>query len=176
MTGPLIPTEVETERLLLRQPVESDADALLAVFDVEVVGYLGGQVPDRDELWRSVATWLGHWVLRGYGMHTWVEKATGTVVGRGGLWYPSGWPQLEVGWTLGRAYWGRGYASEAAGAALDLAWRHLRPDWVCSVIAPDNVRSQAVARRLGGRRVERRMLRDIPVDIWRHDPPAGARA
>ncbi len=167
---PLIPIEVETERLLLRLPVEADADALLPVFDAEVVRYLDGNVPSRDDLWRSIATWLGHWELRGYGMHTWVEKATGAVVGRGGLWYPSGWPQLEVGWTLGRSHWGRGYATEAGRAALDLAWRHLAPDWVCSVIHPDNGRSHQVARRLGGQVVGTQTLRGFPVEIWRYDP------
>jgi RimJ/RimL family protein N-acetyltransferase len=170
---PLIPTELETERLLLRRPVEGDAAALLPLFDAEVVRYLDGKVPTLDDVWRAVATWLGHWEMRGYGLHTWVEKATGTVVGRGGLWFPSGWPQLEVGWALGRAHWGTGYATEAGQATLDLAWRHLTPDWVCSVIHPDNVRSQAVARRLGGRPGERRTLRDQPVEIWRYDrPPA----
>jgi RimJ/RimL family protein N-acetyltransferase len=169
VTAPLIPTEVETERLVLRRPVDADADALLAVFDAEVVRYLDGHVPWRDDMWRSIATWLGHWELRGYGMHTWVEKATGTVVGRGGLWYPAGWPQLEVGWTLGRSHWCKGYATEAARASLELAWRHLDPAWVCSVIHPDNVRSQAVADRLGGRVVERRTVRGFPAEIWRYD-------
>jgi RimJ/RimL family protein N-acetyltransferase len=169
VTAPLIPAQVETERLALRRPLESDADDLLPVFDAEVVRYLDGHVPTRDDLWRSIATWLGHWELRGYGMYTWVEQATGAVVGRGGLWYPSGWPQLEVGWTLGRAHWGRGYATEAGRAALDLAWRHLDADWVCSVVHPDNTRSQAVAARLGGRVVDRRTVRRSPAEIWRYD-------
>jgi RimJ/RimL family protein N-acetyltransferase len=169
MTAALVPAEVETERLVLRRPVETDADALLPVFDAEVVRYLDGHVPSRDDLWRSIATWLGHWEMRGYGMYTWIEKATGAAVGRGGLWYPSGWPQLEVGWTLGRAHWGHGYATEAGRASLDLAWRHLDADWVCSLIHPDNARSQAVAERLGGRVVDHRTVRGSPAGIWRYD-------
>jgi RimJ/RimL family protein N-acetyltransferase len=169
---PLIPTEVETERLLLRRPVESDVAGLLPLFDAQVVRYLDGKVPTFDDMWRAVATWLGHWDMRGYGMYTWVDRVTGAVVGRGGLWNPSGWPQLEVGWTLGRQHWGRGYATEAGRAALDLAWEHLAPDWVCSVIHPDNAASQAVARRLGGRPTDRRTLRGFPVEIWRYDAPA----
>ncbi len=105
---PLIPTEVETERLLLRRPVESDVAGLLPLFDAQVVRYLDGKVPTFDDMWRAVATWLGHWDMRGYGMYTWVDRVTGTVVGRGGLWNPSGWPQLEVGWTLGRHALGPG--------------------------------------------------------------------
>src|SRR5687768_10056824 len=115
----------------MRRPVEADVDGLLPLFDAEVVRYLDGQVPARDDMWRAVATWIGHWELRGYGMTTWIERDTGTIVGRGGLWFPDGWPQLEVGWTVGRAWWGRGYAAEAGAAALALAWRHLDPPWVC---------------------------------------------
>jgi RimJ/RimL family protein N-acetyltransferase len=168
---PLIPTVVETERLVLRRPEEADVTALVPLFDAEVVRFLDGVVPDEHAQWRAVAGWLGHWELRGYGMYTWVERDTGAVVGRGGLWFPAGWPQLEVGWMLGRGWWGRGYATEAGRAALDLAWRHLDPDWVCSVIHPDNARSQAVARRLGAVPGERRTLVGHPVEIWRYDRP-----
>jgi RimJ/RimL family protein N-acetyltransferase len=171
MVEPLIPTHLETERLLLRRPVEEDAAALAPLFDVDVVRYLDGHVPTADDMWRSIATWLGHWELRGYGLHTWVERATGEVVGRGGLWNPPDWPQVEVGWALGTAWWGRGYATEAGAASLDLAWRHLAPDWVCSVIDPGNRTSQAVARRLGGRLYERRTIRRRPADVWRYEPP-----
>jgi RimJ/RimL family protein N-acetyltransferase len=140
--------------------------------DPEVVRYLGGGVADRHRLWRAIAEWLGHWELRGYGMWTWVERATGTVVGRGGLWNPSGWPHLEVGWTLGRAHWGHGYATEAGRAALAAAWTHLGPDWVCSVIHPGNAPSQRVAQRLGGRLDRHIELGGQPVDLWRYDRPA----
>ena len=171
---PLIPVEVETERLVLRRPVEDDVDALLPLFDdAEVVRYLSGEIPTRHDMWRAVAGWVGHWDWRGYGISTWVEKATGTVVGRGGLWFPGGWPQLEVGWTVGRAWWGRGYATEAAQACLALAWECIGPPWVCSVIHPDNVRSQAVARRLGATEPgDVGRLWGHPVQVWRYDRPA----
>jgi RimJ/RimL family protein N-acetyltransferase len=168
---PLIPTRYDTERLRLHRPVEDDVDALLPLFDAEVVRYLDGKVPDRDDMWRGVCTWIGHWELRGFGMYTWVDKETRAVVGRGGLWFPSGWPQLEVGWTLGRAFWGRGYATEVGRAMLTLGWEALAPPWMCSVIHPDNTASQAVAERLGGRPVESRVLRGFPVDIWRYERP-----
>ena len=170
---PLIPLEVETKRLVLRRPVESDIEALVALFDdPEVVRYLSGEIPTAHEMWRAVAGWVGHWAWRGYGMTTWVEKATGTIVGRGGLWVPGGWPQLEVGWTLGRDWWGRGYATEAAGACLALAWEHLDPPWICSVIHPDNVRSQQVARRLGATEPDRtETLIGHPVQVWRYERP-----
>ena len=68
---------------------------------------------------------------------------------------------------------GHGYATEAGRAALDLAWRHLDPEWICSLIHPDNVRSQAVAERLAGRVVERQTVRGSPAEIWRYDREVG---
>ena len=136
-----------TERLTLRGPRAADFEAVADFLGSERARYVGGR-RSRREAWLTFAGLVGHWELRGYGMWTWVEKDTASVVGRGGLWNPLGWPQLEVGWMLGRPYWGRGYATEVGRAALALAWAGLAPDWVCSVIHPDNQASQAVARRL----------------------------
>jgi RimJ/RimL family protein N-acetyltransferase len=144
------PLEHETARLKLRQLREADLDAYAAMMaDAEVVKYLGdGKPVDRPNAWRSMAAILGHWTLRGFGFWALEEKATGALVGRGGLWFPEGWPQLEVGWTLQRSAWGKGYATEVGRAALELAFsRGL--DEVCSVIMPQNVRSIRVAQRLG---------------------------
>jgi RimJ/RimL family protein N-acetyltransferase len=49
------------------------------------------------------------------------EQSTSAMIGRIGLWNPEGWPQMEVGWTLRRAYWGQGFAVEAAQASIDYA-------------------------------------------------------
>ena len=73
------------------------------------------------------------------------------MVGRVGCWRPEGWPGLEVGWTLRRRFWGRGYATEAARASLEYAFTTLDQPRVISLIAPDNVNSIRVAERLGER-------------------------
>jgi RimJ/RimL family protein N-acetyltransferase len=61
---------------------------------------------------------VGHWRLKGVG--TWVaeEKATGAFLGMIGFWEPESWPGFELGWQLAPRYWGRGFASEGARAAL----------------------------------------------------------
>ena len=51
-----------------------------------------------------MAVFVGHWALRGYGLWAAEERCTGKFVGRIGLWNPEGWPGLEVGWLLDRAY------------------------------------------------------------------------
>jgi RimJ/RimL family protein N-acetyltransferase len=96
-----------------------------------------------------MAVHLGHWSLRGYGQWALQERATGQLVGRAGLWQPEGWPGLEVGWLLGRRYWGRGYATEAGAAALAYAFDELGAEHVISLIRPENRGSIRVAERLG---------------------------
>ncbi|MBK7862792.1 MAG: GNAT family N-acetyltransferase [Archangiaceae bacterium] len=144
------PFELQTPRLLLRQLRESDLDAHTEMMgDPEVVRFLGDGKPlDRAQSWRTLAGILGHWQLRGYGFWALEEKGTGAFVGRAGLWRPEGWPMLEVGWTLARAHWGKGYATEAGRAALEVAFEAGATE-VCSLIMPDNVRSIRVAVGLG---------------------------
>jgi len=161
---------IETERLILRDWRAGDFDALAAFYsDAEVMKFLGG-VMERNDAWRSLAGAIGHWHLRGYGTWAVERKSDGALVGRVGLLNPEGWPGLEVGWTLGKPYWGQGYASEAAAAARDYAFMTQPVTRVISCIDADNTPSQAVARRIGETRGEVALLRvagkDLPVDIW----------
>jgi RimJ/RimL family protein N-acetyltransferase len=83
-----------------------------------------------------------------------------------GLHFPEGWPEREVGWALSRAYWGRGYAFEAAAAALRVAFDML--DWprAISLIAPLNQRSIRLAERLGERFERSILLRGNTVALY----------
>jgi RimJ/RimL family protein N-acetyltransferase len=150
----LIPT-LETPRLRLRAFRNEDLDAYAAACaDAEVMRFLGaGTTLDRGEAWRSMAGFLGHWHLRGFGMWALEEKASGEFVGRSGFLQPEGWPGFELGWTLARPHWGKGYATEAARRALDFAFADMQRDRVISLIRPANLRSIAVAERLGEARV-----------------------
>jgi RimJ/RimL family protein N-acetyltransferase len=128
---------------------ESDTDAYAEMLaDPEVMRFLGKPLP-RAEAWRNMALVIGHWQLRGYGFWGVEERASGELVGRVGCWRPEGWPGFEIGWALRRAFWGRGYATEAARASLSYAFTALRQSRVISLIAPDNVNSRRVAERLG---------------------------
>jgi RimJ/RimL family protein N-acetyltransferase len=145
--------ELETARLLLRALGPGDLDAYAAMYaDAEVMRFLeDGRPLDRAAAWRSMAVHLGHWRLRGYGQWALVERTTGELVGRAGLWQPEGWPGLEVGWLLGRPYWGHGFATEAARAAVAHAFNVVGAERVISLIRPDNHASIRVAERLGER-------------------------
>lgn len=141
---------LETERLVLRgwKPEDFDPYARFMA-DPEVTRYLTGEPMSRADAWRNMATLIGHWHLRGYGMWVVERKSDAAFLGRVGMHYPENWPGIEVGWTLGREYWGKGYATEAARAAMDYAFLTQNLSKVISVIQIDNAPSQAVAKRLG---------------------------
>ena len=140
---------LETERLYLRQFREADLDAYAEMCaDVEVMRYIG-QPLSRFEAWRSMAAMLGHWQLRGYGLWAVEEKGSGEMIGRIGCWRPEGWIDFEIGWTLRRTHWGKGYAIEAARASVQYAFEQLNRSHIISLIHPENWRSIRVADQLG---------------------------
>ena len=140
---------IETERLRLRAWRDDDFDAYAAmVADTEVTRFVGGAVA-RNDAWRGLTSMIGHWVLRGYGLWAVERKSDGALVGRVGVQYPEGWPSTELAWTLGRLFWGQGYATEAAEASLDWGFRTLPLPKLISLIDPENHASQKVAQRLG---------------------------
>jgi RimJ/RimL family protein N-acetyltransferase len=142
---------LETPRLLLRPFRESDWEAYSRLCaDEEVMRYIGtGVTLTRDESWRSMANFLGHWQLRGYGMWAVESKQGGIFLGRVGFHDPPGWPGFELGWTLAREHWGKGYAREAALAALAYAFEALGRKRVISLIRHGNARSIRVAEAIG---------------------------
>ena len=156
-------TVLETDRLLLRPPVPEDAEALAPLYaDPEVMRYLGdGRTLEREETERSVRRMIEAWKADGFGLFTTVRKKDEAVVGRVGLivWNPETWQttrtgadgptELEVGYTLGRPFWGQGYATEAAGAVRDFALNGLGADRVIALIIHGNTASENVAHKLG---------------------------
>ena len=140
-----------TPRLLLRMWREDDLEPYARmVADPEVVRFLGDGKPlSRAEAWRQMALIVGHWHLRGYGMWAVEERSTGRLAGRIGFFNPEGWPGFELGWTLAREHWGKGYATEGAGKALEYLFRQTSREEVISLIRPENEASIRVAERLG---------------------------
>jgi RimJ/RimL family protein N-acetyltransferase len=155
-------TLLETERLRLRQFAETDFDSYADLCaDAEVMRYVGDRgALSREDAWRQLAMLVGHWALRGYGMWAVDELTSGAFVGRVGLHYPEGWPEPELAWTIDRRFWGRGYAFEAATAALNVAFSMLGWSRAISLIAPPNLRSIRLAQRLGERFERNLVMRD----------------
>ena len=96
--------ELQTERLVMRGFRDEDLDELAAInADPEVTRWVGDENGlTREDTWRRIAYWVGHWELRGFGQWALIERDSGGLVGRAGLLQPEGWPGLEVGWLVGR--------------------------------------------------------------------------
>jgi RimJ/RimL family protein N-acetyltransferase len=143
---------LETERLLLRWLREDDFEQFARMCrDPEVMHFLGGTLETDIDVWRQMTSIMGHWYFRGYGIWGVEEKSSGRLIGRIGLLNPIGWPGFELGWTLARESWGKGYATEGAQQALAYAFNEVGRDHVISCIAPANIASIKVAERLGER-------------------------
>jgi RimJ/RimL family protein N-acetyltransferase len=167
---------LETERLILRMWREDDLDQYAEFCaDPEVMRFLGGKTFSLAETWRQMAFMVGHWHLRGYGHWALEEKSSGRFIGRLGFLNPVGWPGFELGWTLGRKFWGKGYATEGARRALDYAFTELDRGHVISCIHPDNSPSIRVAQRLGEKLEGEAEILGIKVLVYGVDRPAGAK-
>lgn len=169
--------ELETERLVLRPLAPGDAEDHIAMMgEAEMVPFLTpNNTPEsRMDRWRQFASYLGHWQIRGFGWFSVFEKSSGDWVGRVGPWMPEGWPGLECGWSIRSAHWGKGYAPEAAIAAIRWAFdQYPSLDRIISLIDPKNHNSQAVAKKIGEAKTgEQCQLWHFELDIWAADREA----
>jgi RimJ/RimL family protein N-acetyltransferase len=161
---------LETPRLILRPSQIGDFHAYAKYMgDAESARFLGG-TQSLPAAWRGFLQIAGAWHLQGFSMFSVIAKKSGDWIGRVGPWMPEGWPGPEVGWGIARRHCNQGYATEAAAASIDWAFRNLGWNEVIHAIAPDNTASQAVARKLGAHNRGRKRLpppyEDSIVDIW----------
>jgi len=174
---PAAPT-LDTPRLILRGWRPEDFEPYAAMLaDDETARFITaqGRGLSRSEAWNETVWLVGHWQLLGCGMFVVEERSTGAFLGRVGPLQPPWWPAFEIGWSLAPGARGRGYATEAARAAIDWSFETFPLDRIVSIIHPDNEASRKVAERLGQRRTGERFtpFRD-PCDVWemrREDRP-----
>lgn len=135
-----------TARLRLRGHSRSDLDRLCDLMGSDHARFMGGPMPRKDA-WRWLASEVAMWDLMGHG--AWgIEASDGRFIGQVGLLKPPHFPEVEIGWTLLPEAEGKGYAFEAASAALAWAWDQ-GFETLVSYITPENTRSRALAGRLG---------------------------
>ncbi len=144
---------VHTDRLLLRPWCEDDLEPFAALnADPAVMEHFAKPL-ERAESDAFVARIRAHFAREGFGF--WAVEAPGIapLVGMVGLARPAFeahfTPCVEIGWRLARDYWGRGYATEAARAALGYGFEQLDLDEIVAFTATGNVRSRAVMERIG---------------------------
>jgi RimJ/RimL family protein N-acetyltransferase len=166
----LAPERILTPRLELRLFRLGDHEAYSRMCaDPQVMRYIGtGEPHGPDITWRSIAGFLGHWDLLGYGQWAVVRRDDGALLGRCGFFDPYGWPGFELGYLFGKEHWGRGYAREAARAALDVAVGTLKKERVISLIRPQNAASIKLAQALGACLEETIDFMGGPAEVYRY--------
>ncbi|MBU2960584.1 GNAT family N-acetyltransferase [Citreicella sp. C3M06] len=162
---------LHTPRLTLRGHTMADLTALCALLGTDRACYMGGAVSHLDA-WRWMASEVAMWDLMGHG--AWgIETRDGVFLGQVGICQPPHFPECEIGWTLLETAEGKGYAFEAATAALHWAWSQGFGTLV-SYVDPANTRSRALAERLGAIHDPAAPLPDgdTPDDclVFRHNP------
>lgn len=142
----------DSERLFLRHLHITDDQALDLVFGDPEVMYYGPGAQNRQWVREWLRGCLESYQTAGFGMWGIVEKSSRSVMGCCGfrrLRTPDGPAEIELGYRLARRYWGRGYATEAARAALDYGFKTLCLPRLIAVIDPRNVASLRVAEKIG---------------------------
>ena len=139
---------LESERLILRGFRQEDLEPFAAFYATEESRFVGGPMDDALA-WRKLAGYAGGWILRGYGKFALEDKQSGRFVGLVGPWFPRGWPEPEISWTVLSEFQGKGFAKEAALRTLRFAYEDLGWETACSCIAADNTPSIKLAESLG---------------------------
>ena len=142
---------LETERLELRPLALDDLDGLASMLgDAEALTFWGGPL-DREGARRWIERNLARYKADGFGRCAVIMRETGELVGDCGLitTLVEGRPEVELGWIVRRAHWGRGIATEAGAAWRDFAFDAIGQDRIVSMISADIVASRRVAEKLG---------------------------
>lgn len=165
-----IPRELQTDRLRLRRWLPADrAPFALLNADPRVTAYLPGPL-SRAESDALVARIEAHFDQYGFGLWAVEVGDVAAFAGFIGLSVPRFTahftPCVEIGWRLGPAHWGRGYATEGARAVLAFGFEALGLGEIVSFTVPGNTRSRRVMERIG--------MAHNPADDFDHPSlPAG---
>jgi len=155
---------IRTERLILRPWRDDDIEPMAAInADPLVVRHLPGPMT-RAETEAMIARKRAHLAKHSFASFAVEAPGVAPFIGYVGLQRPNldahFMPAVEIGWRLASAYWGKGYATEAARASLRFGFEDLNLDQIVSFTVPANKPSWAVMERIG-------MTRD-PRDDFDH--------
>jgi len=145
--------EIRTNRLFLRRFSKGDLNAYAEIMGDYEVGkwFPNGDGYTREEAKRSLDTILGHWDKHGFGIWAITDQKKTAILGRCGLNLIAETSEVEVDFVIARGFWGRGYATEAAKAALAYGFEMLNLDRIIALAKPENVASRRVVEKIGMR-------------------------
>jgi RimJ/RimL family protein N-acetyltransferase len=159
---------LETPRLLLRPFGPGDAALVHRVYsDPAVMRYVAtGPMASLAITERLLRDYGAHQRRHGYSFWAVIERESGALIGDSGL-YRTPMGEVELGYTLGTAWWGRGYATEAASRWLECAFLELGVGEVVALAEPGNVASLHVLQKLGMRHAGERIAFGRPHAVFR---------
>lgn len=146
---------IETDRLLLRRWHVEDIEPFAALCsDPEVMRYIGsGTTRTRAQAQASIEAFQRDWDEKGYGLWAVELREGGRFIGFTGLseptFLPEVMPAVEIGWRFARQSWGKGYASEAAQAALEYGLEDVGLSQIVSIYQAENYASERIVQKLG---------------------------
>ena len=168
---------LETPRLTLRPFGSGDAPLVHRVYsNPDVMRYVAtGPMADLSVTERLLQDYEAHQKRLGYSFWAVIERSSGELIGDSGLYRtPAG--EVELGYTLGIPWWGRGYATEAASAWLSCAFGPLGISEVVALAEPANAASMRVLEKLGMRRTGERIAFGRPHAVFRTQRAASSAA
>ncbi|NKM59406.1 GNAT family N-acetyltransferase [Rhizobium anhuiense] len=138
-----------TARLLLRPPVEGDADFLIRLFSrPELVAHRPVPRPDTpEESAARLARDIGHWKDHGFGR--WAVESDGALIGFGGVTVSTEFDGLNLSYHLQPESWGHGYATELVRESLTFAFDDLQADRVIGLVRTANTASRRILEKCG---------------------------
>jgi RimJ/RimL family protein N-acetyltransferase len=144
--------DVLTQRLRLRGWTEADIEpwARLIYADSEVTRFLpGANVTPLERTERFYCYCVNHWAEHGYGIWAVTDRVTGEFIGQGGLNLVADLDAVELDYSLARAYWGQGYATELARAATGYGFDTLALPRMIALTFAENIASRRVMEKVG---------------------------
>jgi [ribosomal protein S5]-alanine N-acetyltransferase len=158
-------------RLQLREFIAADAARMHEIYaDPEVMRWVGhGAVGSRTESDAMLDGYSAHQQLHGYSFWAVVVSATGRVIGDAGLYGHDG--EVELGYTLAREAWGKGYATEAGRLCVEAAFGDLGLEALVAITRPENPGSAHVLMKLGFTRTGQKLDYGHIHDLYRLGNP-----
>jgi len=166
---------LESARLRLRGHRVEDFAVCAAMWaDPEVTRHFGRTFPE-EESWARLLRYAGHWALLGFGYWFVEEKTSGRFVGEVGFAdlrrdiTPSLGDTPEIGWVLAAAAHGKGFATEAARAAIAWGETNFGGRRTTCIVHPENLPSIRVAEKCGYEEVRRANYKGQPTIVFERE-------
>lgn len=149
-TLPKIPM-ITTRRLVLRPFTMNDRDVLFAIVqEPDIFRYFPTQEAwPLEKVERYINYQIAHWKKFNYGHWAVVMRETGQIIGWNGLEYLPDTDETEVGYLISMAFWGKGYATESANAAINFGRKKIGLKEIIGLTHPQNIASQRVLEKSG---------------------------